>query len=376
MGSTVWRLTAVTVLATSALFAQDLTGTWQGTVRNPDTRTDLRTVLKIQSSEGNPIKANFYSIDQTWLVFPATIAVQGATLKMSIPGIGASWEGKLGADGTTMSGTLHGFSVAITWTMKRVGPEEAWSIPPPPARPKPLASDDPAFEVVSIKLSRPDATERGTRLQGGKVSMLNMSLADVMGFVYDLHPQQFIALPAWATTERYDITAKAEGEGQPTMDQLKVMLRKLLAERFQLASHTDHRDLPVYSLTVAKGGSKISTNDAKSATTAIIGRGPGSVLFTDVTMDDLAKMLQSGALDRPVINQTGLAGKYDFSLVWTPPQLANAPPNPNALAPADRAEAPPDIYTALQQQLGLKAEGTKLRIEVLMVDKVEKPSDN
>jgi uncharacterized protein (TIGR03435 family) len=370
------------ILPASVLFAQDLTGTWQGTVRNPDTRTDLRTVLKIQSSEGNPIKANFYSIDQTYLVFPATIAVQnptpGSTLKMSIPGIGATWEGKLSADGTTLSGTLKGFSVAVTWTMKRVGPEEAWSIPAPPARPKPLVADDPTFEVASIKQSNPDERGRGIRLQGGNVSVVNMPLSDLMTLVYDLHPTQLIGLPPWATTERYDVTAKTEGEGQPSPDQLKIMMRKLLAGRFRLVAHNDRRELPVYTLGLAKGGAKISANDPSktSATNGIIGRGPGSVLFNNTTIDDFCKMLQSGAVDRPVVNQTGLTGKYDFSLVWTPPQLENAPPNPNALGPADRAEAPPDIYTALQQQLGFRAEGTKLRIDVLVVDNVEKPSGN
>lgn len=371
------RLIAFAALSATALVAQDLTGTWQGTVKNPDTRTDLRTVLKIQSSEGNPIKGNFYSIDQTWLVFPATIAVQGAVLKMSIPGIGATWEGKLSPDGATLSGTLKGFSVAVNWTMKRVGPEEAWSIPPPPARPKPLVTDNPEIEVASIKLSKPDTPGRGMRLQGSNISMLNMALADLLTNAYDLHPDQLIGLPAWARTEKYDITAKAAGDGQPDGDQLRAMTRKLLIERFQFQSHKDRRELPVYVLTAAKGGAKISPNDpSKSTTMGIIGRGPGSVLFNNVTMDDFCRMLQQNALDRPVVNQTGLSAKYDFSLVWAPSQLANAPPNVNALGPADRAEAPPDIYTALQQQLGLKADGARVKIDVLVIDKVEKPSDN
>jgi hypothetical protein len=84
------RLIALTMLPASGLWAQGLAGTWQGTVRNPDTKDDLRTVLKIASSQGNPINANFWSIDQTYLVFPATLNVQGSVLKLSIPGIGAN----------------------------------------------------------------------------------------------------------------------------------------------------------------------------------------------------------------------------------------------------------------------------------------------
>ena len=102
-------LIALAILPVSALWAQDLTGTWQGISRNPDTKEELRTVLKIASSEGNPIKANVWSIDQTYLVFPATLTVQGSVVKMNIPGIGAEYSAKLSADGNTMTGTLKGF---------------------------------------------------------------------------------------------------------------------------------------------------------------------------------------------------------------------------------------------------------------------------
>ena len=206
--------------------------------------------------------------------------------------------------------------------------------------------------------------------------MLRLTLADLLTFVYDVHAHQIIGAPAWATTEKYDVTAKAEGDGTPDQEQLKVMLRKLLADRFQLVLHKEQRELPVYTLNVAKGGIKISKNDPKNETTGVIPRGPGSVLLNNVTMDDLCKMLQTLALDRPLVNQTGVSGKYDFSLVWTPEQLLNAPPNPNALAPGDRGDALPDLYTAIQQQPGLKIDATKMGIEVLVIDKVEKPSEN
>jgi uncharacterized protein (TIGR03435 family) len=371
------RLMAIALLQACGLFAQDLAGIWQGTVRNPDTKDELRTVLKLASSDGNPIKGNFYSIDQTYLVFPSTLTLQGTVVKLSIPGIGASYEGKISTDGSTMTGTLKGFSVPVTWTMKRVREDQAWAIPKPPVPPRPMAADaDPAFEVATIKPSRPDATGRGSRVQNSNISIGNLTLSDLVRSVYDIHANQVIGLPAWASAERYDIAGKPDVEGEPSQDQVKVMLRKLLTNRFQLAFHKEQRELPVYSLTVAKGGAKISKNDGKNETTGVIFRGPGSVLLNDVTMDDLCRMLQTAALDRPVANQTGLSGRYDFSLVWTPDQLQAAIPNSNALAPGDRADAPPDIHTAIQQQLGLKIDATRLRIEVLVVDKVEKPSEN
>ena len=348
-----------------------------GVVRNPDTKDELRTVLKIPSSDGNPIKANFYSIDQTYMVFPATLTLQAAGVKVSIPGIGAESAAKVSADGNSMTGTLKGFSVPTTWTLTRVTADKEWSIPKPPSPPRPMAADaDPAFEVAAVKLSSPDAKGRGCRVLSGSISVQNLTVMDLVTIAYDVHARQIIGAPTWTTSDKYDITGKADTEGQSSAEQFRVMLRKLLADRFRLALRKEQRELPVYRLTVAKGGLKISRNAPKNETSGFIDRGPGSWLFNNVNMDELCRMLQTTALDRPVSNQTGLSGRYDFSLVWTPDQLPTAALNQNALAPGDRADAPPDLYTAIQQQLGLKIDAAKLRIEVLVVDKLEKPSKN
>lgn len=368
---------ALAILPVCAALAQDLTGTWQGVVKNPDTKEELRTVIKIASSEGSPINANFYSIDQTYLVFPATLTVRDSVVKMNIPGIGAVYEAKLSADGNAMTGTVKGFSVPAPWNLKRVSAEEAWAIPKPPAPPRPMAADaDPAFEVAAIRPSDPDARSRGARVQDSRISLTNLTLAEIMRNVYDIHPNQVIGLPAWASSERYDITGKPDVEGQPSQEQLKTMLRKLMADRFQLKFHKEQKELPVFSLNVAKGGAKISRNKESNETSGVIYRGPGSVLLNNLSMDEFSRMLQGGAVDRPVVNLTDLPGKYTFSLVWTPENAQAAVPNPNALAPIDRADVPPDLFTATQQQLGLKLEGAKLKVEVLIIDKVERPSEN
>ena len=371
-----WRLTALMLVPVSGLFAQDLTGTWQGTVKNPDTKEELRTVLKIAPPDGKQIKGNFYSIDQTYLVFPATLTVQNSVVKMSIPGISATYEGKLSPDGNKMTGTVKGFSVPTPWNMARVGEAEAWAIPKPPVPARPMTDPDPSFEVATIKPSKPDATERGTRVQAGNFTVINLTLMDLVTGMYDAHKNQVIGLPAWASSDRYDITGKPAGEGQPNAEQWKIMLRKLLADRFHFAFHKEQRELPVYTLSTAKAGAKISINQEKTETNGVIFRGPGSVLLNNLTMDEFSKMLQNNAVDRPVVNQTGLSGKYTFSLVWTPETALAAAPNPNALASADRADVPPDVFTAVQQQLGLKLDAARVRIDTLVVDKVEKPSDN
>jgi uncharacterized protein (TIGR03435 family) len=376
-GSRVHFLAALAVVSAVGAIAQDLTGIWQGTVKNPDTKQELRTVIKIASSKGNPILGNFYSIDQTYLVFPATITVQGSTVKMNIPGIAATYEGKLSPDGSKMTGTVKGFSVPTPWNMARVSEAEAWAIPKPPTPPRPMAADaDPAFEVATIKPSNPDTRQGGLRVQDSNIAIQYVTLAELFRQVYEIHPNQVIGLPSWTSSERFDITGKPDVPGQPNTDQLKVMVRKLLTSRFQLAFHKEPRELPVFSLNVAKGSVKIAENKEKSENTGVIFRGPGSFLLNNLNMDEFAQMLQNSAVDRPVVNQTGLAGKYTFSLVWTPDNALTALPNPNPLATADRADIPPDLFTAIQQQLGLKLDATRLRVEVMVIDKIEKPSAN
>src|SRR5580692_8984391 len=110
------RLLVFVLLPASALFAQDLTGTWQGTVRPPDNPVDLRTIIKI-TKDSDGLKANFYSIDQTPQPFPVTLTIQGSAVKITIPGIGAGFEGKLSADGKTIAGTVkRGFPSPVPWT--------------------------------------------------------------------------------------------------------------------------------------------------------------------------------------------------------------------------------------------------------------------
>jgi uncharacterized protein (TIGR03435 family) len=149
------------------------------------------------------------------------------------------------------------------------------------------------------------------------------------------------------------------------------MVRKLLTERFKLTFHNEQRELPIYTLTVARGGPKFSkTADEKLPPTNIF-RGAGSLSINNQTMENFSKLLQGNVLDKPVVDQTGLTGRYDFALVWTPdnaPVVTN--PDPNAIAP------PPDLMGAVQQQLGLKLDGVKQRIQVYVFDKVETPSEN
>jgi uncharacterized protein (TIGR03435 family) len=369
-------LLTLALLVQSGLFAQDLSGTWQGFVPG-ENNVHLRTVLKVAPPDGGVIKASFYSIDQTYLAFPATITLKGDVVKLEIPGVGAIYDAKLNKAGDTLEGTIRPgiFPTAVPWTLRRIKPEEAWAIPEPPKQPKPLANADPSFEVATVKLTPPDAQMRGMRMQGNTFSITNMTLAFLVTFAYDLNMHQIIGAPGWVSTERFDITGKPEGEGTPTQEQTRVMLRKLLADRFQLVVHRDQQELPVFALNVGKSGLKFSKTAKTGETPFVVLPRPGTLAVSNATMTDLCKVYQ-GLLDRPCVDQTGLSGRYDFSLVWTPDRPQAPVANPNAVATNPSADSAPDIFLATQQQLGLKIDAAKLRIEVLVVDKVEKPSDN
>jgi uncharacterized protein (TIGR03435 family) len=154
------------------------------------------------------------------------------------------------------------------------------------------------------------------------------------------------------------------------------MLQKLLADRFKLAFHHDKKELPVYALVVAKGGPKLTKSEADAnATPSLLFRGLGTLPVRNATIADFAGVMQAAVLDRPVVDQTGLTGRYDFVLTWTPDETQFGGLGVKVPPPSENAAAP-DLFTAIQQQVGLKFEPTKASVDVIVIDKVEKPSEN
>jgi uncharacterized protein (TIGR03435 family) len=177
-------------------------------------------------------------------------------------------------------------------------------------------------------------------------------------------------------TEKYDVTGQPQGQGVPNLTQLRAMMRQLLADRFKLAFHRDTKELSVYAIVVGNGGPKLTKNDTNpNGLPSLLFRGLGVLPAMNATMADLAGVMQSAVLDRPVVDRTGLPGRYDFTLTWTPDEsqfsgLGVRVPPPSADATA------PGLFTAFQEQLGLKLDSTKAPVEVLVVDRVERPSAN
>jgi uncharacterized protein (TIGR03435 family) len=374
------RIASLATLTVSGLLAQDITGTWQGKLPVPQAANgELRVVFKILKADGGALKATLYTIDQPSLGQPASVvAIQGSKVKITIPGIGGTYEGNLDTDATTLTGkwTLGGMSFPLT--LAHVKDAAAWEIPKPPTAPKMMAADaDPVFEVATIKPGDPNR-RRLFSIRSTDVLTVSTTVNDLIVFAYGVHVRQISGAPAWVETNKFDISGKPAGGGRPNPVQFKTMLQKLLADRFQLAFHRDKKQLTVYALTVGKNGPTLTRSDAASPIPNLIPRGPGNLPARNATMEEFAGVLQASFLDRPVIDQTGLKGRFDFQLQWEPDETEFAslrgpgePPKP-----PEGAKTQPDLFTAIQQQLGLKLESTKAQIDVLVIDKVEKPSEN
>ena len=236
-------------------------------------------------------------------------------------------------------------------------------------KPQMMAKDaDPDWEVVSVKPSDPDDKYDFFNIKGRNVVIRNESVMYILRTAYGMQKSQFVGLPDWVKTERYNVDGVADAAGTPDADQMHALMRKLLAERFGLKAHREQRQMDVYALTVAKGGPRMEPS--KSAPEAMPGNAGGqdngrqTRKYWNVSMADLAPMLQFN-LDRPVVDQTGIKGRYDFTMKWTVDQERATEP-----------DAPPVLFTAIQEQIGLKLEATKAPADVLVVDAIQRPAAN
>jgi uncharacterized protein (TIGR03435 family) len=373
---------ALATMPGSLLLAQNVTGTWQGSLQVPQGPT-LRLVMKI-SLEDDRLKAVSYSIDQNPTPIPASaITRDGLTVKMTFSAIGGSYEGKLSGDGNSMNGTWTQGPGSMPLNFARATPETTWTIPEPPPPPKLMPADaHPEFEVATIKPSKEGAGFSFLVGRGGanRLTSTGTSLSFFIQFAYGVHARQIEGGASWLESEKYDLNAKPDQDGIPNVNQLRAMMQKLLADRFGLVFHREKKELSVYAITVTKNGPKLEKSTIGGNLPGF-GLGRGNLNIRNSTIAEFAGMLQANVLERPVVDQSGLTERYNFMVKYTPDasQLANLPPGPPGAPPAPPPgdpDAPPDLFAAFQQQLGLRLEATKAPVEVLVIDKIARPSEN
>ena len=221
-----------------------------------------------------------------------------------------------------------------------------------------------SFEVASIRPNRSGATDSNVdSTAGGRLTITNENVKALIILAFGVKDYQISDAPGWLDSERYDIAAKTATPANPGLETEKSLLRALLADRFALQSHKETRESTVYSLQIGKNGSKLTRHDDGSGTTARTTC--GHMTGKRVTVAVLATML-SLQLEHDVADQTALPGKYDFQLDWTP----------DTGPCRDEQIDHPSIFTAVQEQLGLKLESAKGPTEILVIDHIDRPSEN
>ena len=237
-----------------------------------------------------------------------------------------------------------------------------------------------SFEVASIKKSPPPDQDRvitGFQIPGGgRLNTLSTPLRALVTFAYDVQDYQVAVGPGWANSETYDITAKAAENA--TAPQLRAMLQTLLRERFKLVVRRETKEALVYELALAKGGAKIQ-EDTTSERSLMMQRGRGRATAQKARLTMFTSMLGT-LVGRPVVDKTGLGSTYKFDLSWTPAPGEGGPPA-RAVTPQGQVIAQPDpdgpsLFTALQEQLGLRLETAKGPVETLVIEAAKKPSEN
>jgi uncharacterized protein (TIGR03435 family) len=269
------------------------------------------------------------------------------------------------------------------------------------------AVERPQFEVASIKLNGGGVTNQGANLirfqvlPGGRLVVENFSALRLIMVAYGLEDFQISGGSSWIRSDRYDISAKSAGN-PVGKDVAGPMLQALLQDRFKLTFHQEMKELPIYNLTVAKSGAKLQRSKEGSCISISLNAPPSAPLGANqvpcgfrgfepsgldrklkvfgTSMTELADALSKGELRRTVIDKTGLLGNFDILLHWTielPVQVPTADDAGRVAAPTVPAEtAGPSIVTAIQEQLGLKLESGKGPVKVLVIDHVERPSEN
>jgi uncharacterized protein (TIGR03435 family) len=238
------------------------------------------------------------------------------------------------------------------------------------------AAAAPQFDVAAIHPHDPAPHERSHIIsENGRFTTINVDLKSIIQWAYDLPESRIVGGPSWLGSARWDIEAKAENalDTQKTYDsdaarqQKRRMVQSLLADRFHLAAHYETRELPIYELVVAKGGPMFLDTKAEGSK---FDRWNGRIELQggDDTVAVLAEQLAE-VLGRVVVDKTGIQGRYKIALKWTPDDRA-----PSSGSSAD--DSGPSIFTALEEQLGLKLESGKGSVQVLAIDRAGMPTAN
>jgi uncharacterized protein (TIGR03435 family) len=353
----------ISLSAVAVAYAQSIAGIWQGTL---PVGQSPRIVLRIADAGNGALRGSVIFIDRSADAVPLlSTTYRAPNLTAAIFDI--TFRGKLSADGKSIVGTWTQRNQSFPVSFAVATPETLWTYSGPSTMPTMSATADPSFEVATIKPSAHDANwgiSRGTRLFQARGN----TIADLIQFAYRVRRRQIDGGPSWMNELRFDVTGEPDAPGLPSRDQERLMLRKLLAQRFGFRVHIVQKDFPVYALLVDKSPPKINVS-APSVNNILISPreledGTTAVQFSHTTMPEFTEFLMGFIQDRQIVDETGLKGRFDFTvMIPTSSQGGN------------------DIEKATAFLLGVKPLGFKLEpkkepLEVIVIDNIDKPTAN
>jgi uncharacterized protein (TIGR03435 family) len=292
----------------------------------------------------------------------------------------------------SITAALAGIALAVTISVT--------PMPRVSAQTSPAPATDATFEVVSVKPNKSgDRRVMMSLPPTGRLTATNVTLRELLRQAFDVQDFQLVGGPSWLASDRFDIIAKAP-EGAVTAAHIRPMVRAMLADRFKLITHTETRDMPIYSLVVARPDGKFGPNmkvnplDCEAVFRAGRGGapppppqpgepiqcgfmiGPGTMTAGGMLLGELARSL-SGFVGRIVLDKTGLKERYDFQLKYAPEGRGVGPgPGPGGPDPQPVDPNMPSLFTALQEQLGLKLESQRGPVDIVVIDRVEQPTED
>ena len=383
-----WRCLVVLLLIVPAsgehlLFAQaaadrasDLAADWQAAFDGPE---GTRMVFRISRS-GEGWRGAGYYVDRamTQAISVPMVTEQGNVVKFTVTSLNGTFEGEMNGSGAAIEGKWTqgnngklGFSTQLL-TLMRASKESTWPVPVIKSPPVMDAKLNPTFEVTTVKPHDPNVPGGGWQWEGARRYKATMPVAGVLEDIFGINRKQLLNAPDWAFKDVYDYAGVPDLPGWPLAQQRYSMERKMLEDRFQLKVHMEKRDLPALVLTVAHSGAKLtpSVNIDPGVWFSFRPGQRGGTMLTGRTcaMHDLVRLLQE-VLDKPIVDATGLDGQFDFDFEFMPDR-------PAGLAVDQTDDPPPNLTTALEQNLGLKLSAAKAPVDVVVVDRLERPSPN
>ncbi|CAN5477344.1 hypothetical protein BH10ACI4_BH10ACI4_17410 [soil metagenome] len=352
----------------TTLVAQTIVGTWQGTL---PVAKDPRVVLKITKADDGSLRGGVSWLEPVTSGLPfSSVTFVAPELNVSVDAASITYKGQMNADGSSLVGVWAQGKQTYPLTFFLATPETRWKNGGAGGIAPMAATADPTFEVATIKPSAPDAKSRFFALESRHFAARNSTVSELIRFAYHLRPRQIEGGPSWMDEAKFDIAAEPDTEGMPSEAQDRLMLRKLLADRFQLQVHTVQKVFPVYALTVENGPPKISPSDPSVNSRLRIltkpkGDGDMLVQFVYNTMPDFSDLLMNFIRDRHIVDETAIPGVFDFAV--------SVPIS--ALQSTDENETANAVMRAVQS-IGFKLSPKKTPIDVLEIDHLEKPSAN